>query len=65
MKLDGLTEIESMPHADEELGELGMVARRLAAQAHLGAGGVRRLDDVADHPFDRLVLLVEQIGQLF
>ena len=48
------------PAAHKELGELRMVARRLSAQSDFGAGLVGFANDVLDHPFDRLVLLVEQ-----
>ena len=64
MKLSGLTDMESMPHATRNSANSGMIARRLAAQPDLGAGLVGLADDALDHPLHRLVLLVEQLGQL-
>src|SRR5450830_1452518 len=52
------------PLVDQEGREVGVVAGRLPADADLDAGGVRLPDGVADHPFDRLVALVEQHRQL-
>ena len=46
---------------DQKPGELGMVAWRLPAESYLGAGRMRLLDDVADHPENSLVLLVEEL----
>lgn len=48
---------------DEELGELGVVAGRLPADAHGSAGGVSLLDQLADEPLDRGSALVEQLRQ--
>src|SRR5690606_22136064 len=45
---------------NEKLDELRPVARCLAAEANLAAGGVRRVDDGPDHARDRRIALVEQ-----
>jgi len=41
-----------------------MIARRLSTQPYFGPGFMRFANDVLDHPFDRVVLLVEQCGQI-
>jgi hypothetical protein len=48
---------------DQEFGEFRVIARRLTAKAHLGAGLVCGVDHSPDHPFDRRVLFIEQIGK--
>ena len=52
------------PGVDQETGELGVVARRLAAEADLAPAAVGRRDHLPDHRRDRLVPLVEQRRQL-
>ena len=52
------------PFADQERRELRVVARRLAADADLDAGGVGLADGLADHRHDGLVPLVEELGEL-
>src|SRR5689334_10151101 len=41
-----------------------MVARGLAAQADLRSSVMRGIDHRPDHPLDRLVLLVEELGEV-
>ena len=53
-----------MPSLDQELGELRVVARCLAADADLDAGGVGLADGLADHRHHGLVPLVEERGEL-
>ena len=50
---------------DEEFRELRVIARRLPAQTHFGTRRVGACDDAPDHPPHRLVLLVEEAGELF
>ena len=48
-----------MPQSTRKAANSGMIARRLTAKTDLRARLARLGDDVADHPLDRLVLLVE------
>jgi len=43
---------------DQEGGKVGIIARRLATDAHLAAGLMGRGDEMADQALDRLVALV-------
>ena len=52
------------PAIYQKSGEFRVVARRLTAKSNLGAGLVGSCDDILDHPFHGLVLLVEQFGKL-
>jgi hypothetical protein len=52
------------PAAHKELGEFRVIARCLSAQPNFRAGFVCFADDILDHPFHSLVLLIEQWRQL-
>src|SRR3546814_3376373 len=50
---------------DQKAGKFRVIARRLSAQANLGTVSMGFLNNMADHPFDRRILLVELARQQF
>ena len=50
---------------DQELGELGIIARGLTADADLAILGARGCDDAGDHLFHSGVSFVENLGHDF
>ena len=61
--VSGFSEIETMPSCGQPVGEVGVVARPLAADADVLAGGAAGGDGARDQRLDRRVALVEVVGQ--
>ena len=60
--VSGLSEMLSMPLLDQEVGELGIIARGLAADADLAPLVRGRRNDLGDHLFHRGISFIETCG---